>query len=118
MKKDREVLRILKERSQQCLRSRYVLPIALGAIVLVLHTSGYCANTPAAEAEMDTMANTTIQTIFAPWVRKTALGFGAGFGLFKAYMGGSVVPLLTWGGLGLAVNFIPKLIGYITAIGG
>jgi len=66
---------------------------------------------------IDTLTDNTINTIFSPWIRKAALAFGGGFGLFQAYMGGSVRPLLTWGGLGLAVNYVPKLIDVISKVG-
>lgn len=86
--------------------------ITIFAIALVLQTQGYCAGTAAAPTEMDTMATNIVDTIFAPWVRKTALAFGGGWGMFKSISGGSFTPLLAWGGIGLFVNFIPKIIAW------
>lgn len=87
--------------------------ISVLLIVIFLHTQGYCANTtPAATTEMDTMATQIVETVFAPWVRKTALAFGGGWGMFQSIAGGSYKPLLVWGGLGLIFNFIPKMISW------
>lgn len=89
--------------------SRFTFWIVL---VLVLTTSqGYCAG--AELQEMDVMTNTVMNMIFSPWVKKTALVFGGGMGLFQAYGAGSVKPLLLWGGLGLAVNYVPKIVEVI-----
>ncbi len=78
---------------------------------VVLHTQGYCAGNEVQEIEL--MTTNVMNTIFSPWVKKTALVFGGGAGLFQAYAAGSIKPLLLWGGLGLAVNYVPKLVEVI-----
>ena len=92
-------------------------PIVLAALLaaMIIPEIGFCAD--GTDASLDKMTTSVISTIFAPWVKKSALAFGAGFGLFQSYMGGSVKPLLSWGGLGLAVNYVPNLIEYISKIG-
>ncbi len=86
---------------------------AVIVVGLVLHTHGYCADGVApTTTEMDKMATNIVDTIFAPWVRKTALAFGGGWGMFQSISGGSFKPLLVWGGIGLFVNFIPKIIAW------
>lgn len=85
--------------------------ITIFAITLVLQTQGYCAD-GAGTADMDQMATNVVERVFAPWVRKTALAFGGGWGMIKSISGGSFIPLLTWGGIGLFVNFIPKIIAW------
>lgn len=85
--------------------------ITVFVIALTLQTQGYCAD-GAGSAEMDQMATSVVERVFAPWVRKTALAFGGGWGMIKSISGGSFIPLLTWGGIGLSVNFIPKIIAW------
>lgn len=90
---------------------------ALGIVfLLMLHTTGFCDGASSI-SEIETLTNSTINTIFSPWIRKAALAFGGGFGLFQSYTAGSFKPLLTWGGLGLIVNYIPKLIDIISKVG-
>jgi len=89
----------------------------IGAFVLIalmIPVQGYCD--AAALKDVEDMTKTTIDTIFAPWLRKTLLGFGAGWGLFQSIAGGSFKPLLTWGGLGLVANYIPKLVEYLSKL--
>ncbi len=85
--------------------------ITVFVIALTLQTQAYCAD-GAGTAEMDQMATNVVERVFAPWVRKTALAFGGGWGMIKSISGGSFIPLLTWGGIGLFVNFIPKIIAW------
>jgi hypothetical protein len=80
---------------------------------LVLTAQGHCAD---AAHDLDTMTTNVMNTIFSPWVKKSALVFGAGAGFFKAYASGSWVPLALWGGLGLAVNYIPKVVELISGM--
>lgn len=84
------------------------------ALGLLLHSQGYCAGNEVQEIEA--MTTNVMNTIFSPWVKKTALVFGGGAGLFQAYAAGSIKPLLLWGGLGLAVNYVPKLVEIIGGI--
>ena len=102
---------VLKLKMSPTLDSSSVLFWSVLALGTVLTTQGYCAN----EAqELDAMTTNVMNTIFSPWVKKSALVFGGGAGLFQAYMGGSIKPLLLWGGLGLAVNYIPKVVEIIS----
>ncbi len=84
------------------------------ALGMVLHTQGYCAGNEVQEIEA--MTTNVMNTIFSPWVKKTALVFGGGAGLFQAYAAGSIKPLLLWGGLGLAVNYVPKMVEIIGGV--
>lgn len=90
--------------------------IAAGLVVgLLLHARGYC---DAGDAEsMNQITKSVTDTIFSPWVRKSALAFGGGMGLFQSWSAGSIKPLLVWGGLGLAVSYVPKLIEIISKVG-
>ena len=93
------------------------LKMVIGVFVLIalmVPMQGYCDG--AALKDVEDMTKTTIDTIFAPWLRKTLLGFGAGWGLFQSIAGGSFKPLLTWGGLGLVANYIPKLVEYLSKL--
>ncbi len=91
--------------------SQMTVFITIFAIALVLQTQGYCADA-AVSTDMDQMATSVVDRVFAPWVRKTALAFGGGWGMIKSISGGSFIPLLTWGGIGLFANFIPKIIAW------
>lgn len=86
------------------------LLITVWLAALLLQTQGHCAAT--ANEAMNEMATNIVDTVFASWVRKTALAFGGGWGMFQSIAGGTFKPLLIWGGLGLVVNFIPKMIAW------
>lgn len=92
------------------------IPVVVFSTVLLMQTQAFC-DTSAAEAEMNKMANFLVDFIFAGWVRKSCLALGGGYGLYQIYAANSIKPLLTWGGIGLLVNFIPELINYLTAMG-
>lgn len=102
--------RISRPRNKVLFHQSHVFAIAL-LIALFLQAQGY-ADPASQAAEMDKMATNIVDTIFAPWVRKTALAFGGGWGMFQSISAGSFKPLLIWGGLGLIVNFIPKMISW------
>lgn len=76
----------------------------------LLPTQGFCDDPHGLNA----MTDSVINTIFSPWVRKSILAFGAGLGVFQSIAGGSWKPLLTWGGLGLTVNYVPKIIDLLS----
>lgn len=90
--------------------------IVLGVLLatILMHSQGFCDGAD----PIDGVTKTVIQTIFSPWVKRSALAFGGGFGLFQSFASGSFKPLLTWGGLGLAVSYIPTLIETLSKIGG
>lgn len=105
------------ERSIENLSTSRVIPAIALLAFLALHSQGYCDNA-AATGEMNTMADTVVNTIFAPWVRKTALAVGGGLGLFQSISGGGWKPLVGWGGLGIFINYIPKVINFLSGLGG
>ena len=84
---------------------------------LLLHSQGHCNGAVADAEAMNQITKSVTDTIFAPWVRKSALVFGGGMGLFQSWSAGSIKPLLVWGGLGLAVSYIPKLVEVISKVG-
>lgn len=85
-------------------------------LAFLLPETAYCDHS-AASGEMDKMATTVVDTIFAPWVRKTALALGGGLGLFQSISGGGWKPLVGWGGLGIFINYIPKIINFLSTLG-
>ena len=95
--------------------NRTALFMTIFVLALVLQTQGYCDN--AGEVEMNTMATNVVETIFAPWVRKTALALGGGLGIFQSIGAGSFKPFMTWGGIGLLINYIPKLVNFLSTLG-
>jgi hypothetical protein len=81
-------------------------------------SQGYCADSSTTEVQqIEAVTKSVMDTIFSPWVRRAALAFGAGAGLFQSYMGGSIKPLLLYGGLGLSVNYVPKIVEVIVKVG-
>lgn len=103
------------ERLLRMLNQPHVLSAIAFVAVMAVQSSGFCAD-EASTGELNQLTENVVETMFGSWVRKTALAFGGGAGLFQSYMSGSIKPLLTWGGLGLAVNFIPKVITLITSV--
>ena len=93
-----------------------VLVWSVFAVAVLLQVQGNCA-TPGAEVqEIEAMTTGVMNTIFSPWVKKIALVFGGGAGIFQAFTAGSIKPLLLWGGLGLAVNYVPKMVQVISGL--
>jgi len=107
---------ITKTSKNEVFISKSGIMIAVLAAGVLLTANGYCAD-GAAPNEMETITTSVVDTIFSPWVKKTALAFGAGVGLFQSWAAGSVKPLLVWGGLGMAVNYVPKLINMLANFG-
>ena len=105
-----------KKTAKKIVNSSYFYPSLVVGLVLFTEIGLYADNTTEL-AKMDTLTTSTIEMIFAPWVRKSALAFGTGLGLVKSYTGASIMPLISYGGLGLAVNFVPSLIDVITKVG-
>lgn len=90
------------------------MTIAL-AIVFLLKAQGYDVTTDAAEQLIES-TNQVSNILFGPVVRKIALTLGFGAGLFQAFMSGSIKPLLIYGGLGLAVCLLPRVIDLISSL--
>jgi hypothetical protein len=84
------------------------------AAAFLFHSQGFCDD--AALNEIDKVSDKITGVLFSPSVRKIALTLGLGAGLFQAFMSGSVRPLLVYGGLGLVVCYLPKLINLISSI--
>lgn len=82
------------------------------AIALLLQTQGHDATTDAAEQLVES-TNQVSNILFGPVVRKIALTLGFGAGIFHAFMSGSIKPLLIYGGLGLAICLLPRVIDFI-----
>ena len=91
-----------------------IIPLALFLVFLLINTQGFC---DATATDMDAMAKSVVETIFAPWVRKTALALGGGLGVFQSIGAGSFKPFMTWGGIGLLINYIPKLVTFLSTLG-
>ena len=102
------------------LKDPKVIAIGAFAVSLLLSANGYSA-TPEISAEdaaqqVGEMTGRVKEMLFSSTVRKVVLTIGGGAGLFQSFMSGSIRPLLTWGGLGLAVCYLPKFIDWIGAI--
>jgi len=107
MQKENRIVRILKDTN--------VPFIGTLALTVLFATSGYCDDTN--EQAINDMSKNISDFLFGPTVRKVALTLGMGAGLFQAFMSGSIRPLLIYGGLGLAVCYLPKVVNWISTIG-
>jgi hypothetical protein len=85
------------------------------AFAVIFSQAGYCdqANEEAINATSESIS----KFLFGSTVRKVALTLGMGAGLFQAFMSGSIRPLLVYGGLGLAVCYLPKVVEWISTVG-
>lgn len=104
--------KMLQTLNEKTIKNRTFWMVFTFAIFVGLRGAGYCDL-----AEVETVTQSTINTIFSPTLRKIALVFGAGAGAVGAYTSGSIMPVLKWGGLGLTVNYLPKIIDVINGIG-
>ncbi len=87
--------------------------VAVLALGLLAQTQGYCTT----EEDLKSLTTETTKIkdlLFGPVIRKIAVTLGFGAGLFQAFMSGSIRPLLIYGGLGLAVCFLPKVVELIS----
>ena len=86
--------------------------IAVLALTLVTQTEGFCSD----GKELENVTVDIKNVLFSSGVRKAALTLGLGAGLFQAFMVGSIRPLIIYGGLGLAVCYLPKIVDMIGGI--
>lgn len=92
-----------------------IVPLLVLSACLVSHAQGYCAD--AQVSSLDTVTKNVMDVIFSSGVKKSILVLAAGWGLFQAVSSGSFKPLLLWGGIGLAIAYVPKLIEIISNVG-
>lgn len=102
--------------------SRFLPVIALLAFV-ALHAQGYCngnatttAPSTSAWAMLERAADWFGDLAFSYWARKIALVIGAVTGFYKSVNGGGWVPLVSFGGLGAAYNFLPFIIDFFSRV--
>lgn len=65
---------------------------------------------------LDTMGTSLKGLLFGTGMRTVVLVFGAIVGVYKAVSSGQFWPLLTWGGIGCVVAFIPSAISFMAAM--
>jgi hypothetical protein len=114
MEKLKERLKTAK-RVCSALEKHKAIFIGVLALGILMTSNGYCQS--AEISAIEGVTSSVMHTIFSSWVKKAALVFGAGGGLIKSWTAGSVKPLALWGGLGLAVNYVPKVVDVIAGIG-
>lgn len=93
------------------LQNPRTLCIAMLAVTLLVHSQGFCEGIQV--EDLNTETNKIKDILFGGTVRKIAVTLGFGAGLFQAFMSGSIRPLMIYGGLGLAVCFLPKVVELI-----
>ena len=108
MQKANRIIKILK--------NPRTLFIGTLALTVLLSATGYADETN--EKAINDMSSSISDFLFGSTVRKIALTLGMGAGLFQAFMSGSIRPLLIYGGLGLAVCYLPAMIKWISSVGG
>jgi len=93
-------------------RTGNVIPLlaCFSAIFLLMQTSGYAADTSAFDTGQIAQETEKLRAfLFGPGVKIVAI-FGGAWGIFQSIISGSIKPLLIYGGIGLAANFLPKFI--------
>jgi hypothetical protein len=91
-----------------------LVPLLVLSVCLFSHSNGYCAD--AAES-LDSVTQHVTALVFGSGIKKAVLGLAGAWGLFQAVSSGSFKPLLLWGGIGLAIAYVPKLIEVISNVG-
>lgn len=86
------------------------LVMVLSAAFLLLHTTGYADGFNTGQIVEETEKIRTF--LFGPGAKIIAI-FGGAWGIFQSIISGSVKPLLIYGGIGLAANFLPKFIDMV-----
>ncbi|MBX9744360.1 MAG: hypothetical protein K2X08_04020 [Chlamydiales bacterium] len=92
-----------------------VLPLALFVCGMLMHSQGYC-DAKATEG-LDSITTNVMGIIFGSTVRKSLLAIAAAWGVFQAVTSGSFKPVLFWGGIGLAIAYVPRLVEIISSVG-
>ena len=108
----------MNKRKRWCptLDKQTALVICVVLLAMFTVTDGYCADLSSEAQQIDAVTSSVMNTIFSPGIKKAALALGAGAGIFQSWMGGSIKPLLMWGGLGMSVNYVPKIVEIISKI--
>ncbi len=100
------------------LQNKNTLRIGALALLMLFQQVGYCDDQSAKSAqEIDAISSNISNFLFGSTIRRVALTLGMGAGLFQAFMSGSIRPLLIYGGLGLAVCYLPKIVEWISKVG-
>ena len=102
----------IKEKCMKIDMQRAV-PLAVLVLVLAAQNYGFAADST---TEIEAQTKSVVDMICSPWIRKIGLAFGAGMGIFQAWSAGSFKPLMLWGGLGLSIGYVPKLIELIASV--
>lgn len=91
------------------------LPISLLVCGILMHSQGYCD--AKATDGLDSITTNVMGIIFGSTVRKSLLAIAAAWGVFQAVTSGSFKPVLFWGGIGLAIAYVPRLVEIISNVG-
>ena len=91
------------------LTSRKAICLGVMAAATLLSTQGFCDT----NQDLDSVTKNVKDVLFGSGIRKAGLALGFGAGLFQAFMTGSIRPLLTYGGIGLAVCYLPTIVDWI-----
>lgn len=108
---------IVEEKEFPTLETFHPMFLAMLILGLGLVSQGYCADNTEVQ-QIEAVTKNVMDTIFSPWARRMALVFGAASGTVHAWAAASPKPFLVHFGLGLTVNYIPKIIELIVKIGG
>jgi hypothetical protein len=88
-----------------------------GALILLMPLELVAQTTDFGSAEIVSQATKIQQFLFGPTMRLAGI-IGGAYGLIQAILSSSLKPLLVFGGIGLAVNIIPKFIDGIYGVSG
>jgi hypothetical protein len=96
-------------------RKNIVISGAVAACIL--STSVFAQATDFGSAEIVSQASKIQEFLFGPTMRLAGI-IGGAYGLIQAILSSTLKPLLVFGGIGLAVNIIPKFIDGIYGVSG
>jgi hypothetical protein len=93
-----------------------MVPLLFLSVCLISHSQGFCAEASQTSG-LDSVTKNVMDVVFSSGIKKSILVLAAAWGLFQSVSSGSFKPLLLWGGIGLAIAYVPKLIDIIANVG-
>jgi hypothetical protein len=101
------------------MKKSLIRALAIVGAIIVLMPCELIATTAAdfGGAEIVKDAATVKTFLFGPIMRIAGI-FGGAYGLLQAILSSSLKPLLVFGGIGLAVNIIPKFVDGVYGVSG
>ncbi len=95
------------------INKNYLLIMVAVCLLAFTPSLGFCDD---ATNFLDNMGVSLEKLLFGAGMRTVVLVFGAAMGVYKAVGSGQFWPLLTWGGIGCVVAFMPSAISFLAKL--